>query len=86
VTGDESPDTKGPVEQHLFPLLRDRGVRFAQVARLGREEKDGWAVLSDTRQPRELHVRGRHRLSDEMRHAGTLPQCSTRRCSCKFKG
>jgi hypothetical protein len=85
-TGEEWPDTKQLVETHLFPLLRGHAVRFVQLARNGPREEDGWVILDDSTNPTTLHIEGKWRLSDELRAAGTLPQCSNRRCSMKYKG
>lgn len=87
MTGDEWQSSKVLVEAHLLPLLRDHRVRYVQVARLGKFQRDGIVVLSDTDQPRELYLEGAYRLSDELKRAGTVPTvCGTRKCSLKFKG
>ncbi|PYS87794.1 MAG: hypothetical protein DMF64_22450, partial [Acidobacteria bacterium] len=56
MTGDEWQSSKALVESHLLPLLRDRRIRYVQVARLGKFQRDGIVVLSDTDQPRELYL------------------------------
>jgi len=50
------------------------GIRVAQVARGGRLEKDGIVVLDDSTNPEKLHLKGAYKLSDELRHALTVPQ------------
>lgn len=86
-TGDEWPDTKQLVEQHLLPRMRAHQIRYVQVARAGHLEADGIAVLSDTREPYTVHLEGAYKLSQELRAAGTVPQfAGARRCSLKFKG
>lgn len=84
--GDEFTDTKRVVEAHLFPLFRDKGVRYVQLARSGPRQADGFTVLSDTRAPDTLHIEGVYRLSQELLTAGAGPQVASRRCSLKFKG
>jgi hypothetical protein len=87
MTGDEWQSSKALVESYLLPLLRDRRVRYVQVARVGKFQRDGIVVLSDTDQPRELYLEGAYKLSDELKRAGTVPTvCGTRKCSLKFKG
>ncbi len=88
MTGDEYPDTQRDVEEHLLPLLRKHGVRYVQVARAGRFERDGIVVLDDSRSPTKLYREGAWKLSDELRTAGTLParRGSQKLCTQKFKG
>jgi hypothetical protein len=87
MTGDEWPLTGTLVEAHVLPRLCDAGVRFAQVARGGRLQEDGIVVLDDTDFPRQLHIGGAYKLSEEMTAAGTVPQTGGNRlCSMKFKG
>lgn len=87
MTGDEWPRTGELVERHILPRLRDAGVRFAQVARGGRLQSEGIAVLDDTDRPHRLHLAGAYKLSAEMTAAGTVPQAGGNRlCSMKFKG
>lgn len=87
-TGDEYPDTKRDVEEHVLPRLRAAGVRFVQVARGGPFEKDGIVVLSDTTSPTTLHTEGHYKLSDELMTAGTVParRGTQKLCTQKFKG
>lgn len=86
-TGGEHPDTKWLCEQHLLPRMRARRMRYVQVARAGHLESDGIVVLSDTREPFEVHIHGAYTLAEELRSAGTVPQFSGNRiCSTKFKG
>ncbi len=86
-TGGEHPDTKWLCERHLLPRMRARRMRYVQVARAGHLEADGIVVLSDTREPFEVHIQGAYTLAEELRSAGTVPQFSGNRiCSTKFKG
>src|SRR5262249_54922831 len=57
-TGNEFPDTKRMVEEHVFPLMRGQGVRYVQLARAGLLRQEGIVVLSDTRRPEVLHTDG----------------------------
>ena len=83
-TGDEYPDSGLLVEQHILPRMRAHNVRYVQVARAGHLEADGIIVLSDTRAPREVHLDGAYKLSQELRAAGTVPQfAGEHRCSLK---
>lgn len=85
-TGDEWPDTKTLIEQHLLPRMCSHRVRYVQVARAGHLEADGIVVLADTREPHTVHLEGAYKLSQELRAAGTVPQyAGERRCSLKFK-
>ncbi len=85
-TGDEWPDTKTLIEQHLLPRMRSHCIRYVQVARAGHLEADGIVVLADTREPDTVHLEGSYKLSQELRTAGTVPQyAGERRCSLKFK-
>ncbi|QXJ25940.1 hypothetical protein AGRA3207_007509 [Actinomadura graeca] len=87
MTGDEWPVTGALVQLHVLPLLRRHRIRFAQVARDGPSQRDGIAVLDDSRDPRTLYLEGAYRLHEEMRAAGTLPQLGgARLCSAKSKG
>jgi hypothetical protein len=86
MTGDESDRTRWAMETHLLPLMREHGIRYVQVARAGRSETDGIEVLSDTRAPERMVMRGRVSLSDELLGAGTIPQVSNRTCSYRMKG
>lgn len=87
-TGEEFVDTKTLIETHVLPRMRYHRVRFVQVARAGPLESDGIVVLSDTRNPTKLHIKGAYRLSEELLSAGTVPQYASgcRRCSLKAKG
>ncbi|MFA6031258.1 MAG: hypothetical protein WC969_15520 [Elusimicrobiota bacterium] len=84
--GDEWPDTKRLVEEHILPRLREHGVRYVQIARAAMSMRAGVAVLDDSTSPRKLHIEGAFRLSDELRRASTLPVMANRRCTLKFKG
>jgi hypothetical protein len=85
-TGDEWPDTKTLIEQHLLPRMRAHHIRYVQVARAGHLEANGIVVLADTREPHTVCLEGAYKLSQELRAAGTVPQyAGERRCSLKFK-
>lgn len=85
-TGDEYPDSGMLVERHVLPRMRAHHIRYVQVARAGHLEADGIIVLSDTREPRKVHLDGAYKLSQELRAAGTVPQfAGEHRCSLKFK-
>lgn len=88
MVGDEFDSTARLVEEHVVPRLRAHGVRYVQVARAGRLERDGISVLSDSTCTDRLHVDGAYRLSEELAHAQTVPQyrAYARKCSIKFKG
>lgn len=88
MTGDEYEETRGLVERHVLPRLREHDVRFVQVARGGPSTADGVVVLSDSRSPERVHLEGVWRLSDELSSTGTVPQVAQgkRLCSLKFKG
>ena len=83
--GNEYPDQKILVEQHILPQLRAHRIRYVQVARAGHLEADGILVLDDTREPRKVHLEGAYKLSQELRSAGTVPQfAGAHTCSLKF--
>jgi len=87
MTGNEWPDTVELVERHILPRFRDAGVTFAQVARAGASQKEGIVVLDESDEPPRLYAEGAYKLSDELTHAGTIPQAAgSRYCSQKFKG
>ena len=80
--GDEYPDQKTLVEQHVLPRMRVHRIRYVQVARAGHLEADGIVVLDDTREPRNVYLDGAYKLSQELRAAGTVPQfAGEHRCS-----
>jgi len=86
-TGDEWSATGALVTRYVLPLMRDHGLRFAQVARKSRSQADGIVVLDDTRHPERLYLEGAYRLSQELIAGGTVPQAGgARRCSAKAKG
>lgn len=86
-TGDEWSVTGELVERFVLPLLRERRIRFVEVARNGPRESDGITVLQDTREPWRLHLDGVYRLSDEHHDSGTMPQASGHHtCAQKSKG
>lgn len=88
MTGDEFPDTRRQVVQHILPLLRQHKVRYVQIARAGLLKEDGVVTLSDTDQPTDVCIEGVFKLSQELMLAGTVPQVANGRrwCSMKFKG
>ena len=82
--GDEYPDQKMLVEQHVLPRMRAHRIRYVQVARAGHLEADGIVILDDTREHRKVHLDGAYKLSQELRAAGTVPQFAGEyRCSLK---
>lgn len=86
-TGNEFPSTKKLVEEHIFPLLRDYGVRYVQVARHGPRKSDGYAILDDSRNPQKLYVEGDYSLGEELFTSGTIPAyTAVHHCTMKFKG
>ncbi|MFX0580997.1 hypothetical protein [Nocardia nepalensis] len=90
-TGDEWSSTCDLVATHVFPLLREHGVRVVEVARAGPSAADGIVVLQDTRTPARLHPdadeHGYYALSTEHRANGVLPTLGGQRtCSAKSKG
>lgn len=79
-------DTIPHMEARALPMLREKGVRFVEVARRGPYEADGIVVLQDTRNPQKLHPDGVYKLSDELLRSGTVPQFGgEHRCAMKFK-
>ncbi|MFI5497158.1 hypothetical protein [Actinoplanes sp. NPDC051859] len=88
MTGEEYPRTEELMNAHLLPLMRRFEVRFVQVAALGPHVRDGYIVLSDSRQTERMIMRGPWRLSDELRANGTLPESAKhqRKCSIHAKG
>ncbi|GAA5091353.1 hypothetical protein GCM10023319_45130 [Nocardia iowensis] len=90
-TGDEWTSTCDLVTTHILPLLRERAIRFVEVARAGPSAADGVVVLQDSRCPVRLHPdadeHGFYALSAEHRANGVLPTLGGRRtCSVKSKG
>ncbi|SEM83217.1 hypothetical protein [Streptacidiphilus jiangxiensis] len=84
--GSEFRSTYAAVEQAILPRLRERRVRFVEVARRGPSLSQGYEVLSDSREPHRLHRRGRFTLLDEMEAGGTVPQAAGgNTCSLKHK-
>jgi len=85
MTGNEFPELKALVEEHILPRLREHGVRYVQVAR--ETAKETCAVLSDTTTPNTLHLSGAFTLRDECTATATIPQSGgCRKCSIKSKG
>jgi hypothetical protein len=79
-------DTIKHMTERTLPMIRERGIRFVELARRGPLEEDGIVVLQDTRQPVELHPDGVYKLSDELLRSGTVPQFGgEHRCAMKFK-
>lgn len=86
MTGQEWPETRQLVEEHLLPRMAAAKVRYLQVARRGPLEADGVEILSDTRTPDRLHAVGAWTLAHEMFDGGTVPQTTgDRLCSQHFK-
>ncbi|MEV7011747.1 hypothetical protein [Streptosporangium sp. NPDC051022] len=86
-TGNEWPETGRLVEQHIYPLLREHGIRTVQVARATSSQSDGITILGDTRTPERCYIAGAYTLAEEMFAAGTVPQTGgARLCSVKSKG
>jgi hypothetical protein len=86
-TGNEWPVTGKLATRHVLPLMREHGIRWAQVARAGPRRADGITVLDDTPQPAVVCLDGDYKLSDELTAAGTVPQAGgPRRCSMNAKG
>jgi hypothetical protein len=86
MVGAEWPDTGDDFEKYILPLFREHRVRFVQVARKGHLEKDGIAILDDSRATERLYLAGSYTLTQELESAGTVPQYgSEHRCSLKFK-
>ena len=80
---DEYRDIRHQVENYVFPLLADAGVRTVQVARNGPRAADGYSVLSDTRAPKRLvPERATWALSTKMLEAGTVPQVNPKKRTC----
>ena len=87
MTGDEWLATGPLVTEHILPRLRAHQIRWVQLARAGAAQGDGITILDDSRAPREVHLGGDWKLSDEMLAAGTVPQVAgSRKCSAKAKG
>ncbi|MEW6737786.1 MAG: hypothetical protein AB1489_41280 [Acidobacteriota bacterium] len=87
MTGDEFSDTGRLVNEYILPILRNRSIRFVQVARAGAKTEDGIVVLDDSLAPKKVFLKGAYKLSDELFNAATIPQISGKRlCSLKFKG
>lgn len=86
-TGDEWSLTGELVEEHILPLIRNKNVRFVEVARRGPSKADGVTILQDSRNPTEVHLDGDFKLSDENRLSGTMPILSGHHtCAQKSKG
>lgn len=86
LTGFEFPDTIAAVQKHVLPRLREKNVRYVQVARAGPRDGDGVAVVSDTTNPGKMFSRGPWTLMDELEANGTVPQfAGDHLCSLKYK-
>ncbi|MFF4989652.1 hypothetical protein ACFY19_20835 [Streptosporangium saharense] len=86
-TGHEWPETGHLVGEHIYPLLREHGVRTVQVARATASQSDGITILDDTRAPSHCYIAGDYTLAAELFAAGTVPQTGgARLCSVKSKG
>ncbi len=81
-TGSEWPETRLLVEEFMLPLLREHGVRFVQLARIGHLKADGFTVLDDSRNPEQLFARGPWTLWDDLESVGTVPQQAGTRKWC----
>jgi hypothetical protein len=87
MTGDQWATTGEHVTRYILPRLKAAGIRYAQVARRSAFQADGIVVLDDSPAPRQLHLDGAYKLSDELTAAGTVPQCGgARLCSCQGQG
>ncbi|RJQ66167.1 hypothetical protein D5S17_35670 [Pseudonocardiaceae bacterium YIM PH 21723] len=88
MTGEEHDRTGELMERHVLPLMREHNIRYVQLSRAGQAAHHRYSVLSDTRSPRLMHMRGPWRLSHEMRSGGTLPSVRNGRrwCSERAKG
>ncbi|MCX4792012.1 hypothetical protein OG369_39890 [Streptomyces sp. NBC_01221] len=86
LTGFEFPDTIAAVQKHVLPRLREKGIRYVQVARAGHRDGDGVEVVSDTTNPGKVFSRGQWTLMDELEANGTVPQyAGGHLCSLKYK-
>ena len=73
MTGEEFADTGRDMTVHILPLMREYAVRYVQVARRGPKQADGITILSDTRSPEVLFIKGDYKLSDELGASGVVP-------------
>lgn len=86
-TGDEWSVTGELVIGPRPALLRQRNVRFVELASKGPSRADGVAVLQDSRQPYRVHLEGVYKLSCENQDSGTIPILSGHHtCAQKSKG
>lgn len=88
-TGDEFPETKHLCETYILPLLRQLRVRLVQVGKAGPYRGDGYVVLSDTREPYEMHIRDEriHSLSSNMLMDGWSQRVGRPHiCAVRWKG
>jgi hypothetical protein len=85
--GSEGERTHDDREQHILPRLRQHGIRYLQVARRGRYERDGSRILEDARTPTRMYREGAYTLLEEMLTAGTIPQYAggPHLCALKWK-
>ncbi|GAA1956628.1 hypothetical protein [Amycolatopsis minnesotensis] len=86
VVGSEYDDTIRDCQNHIFPLLRDHGIRLVQLSRRGPRQHHGIKILYDTTTPRIMHRKGPWTLAQHNEMNGISPQLSDRRCSLNFKG
>lgn len=87
MTGDEYAAAENAMTRFVLPLLREHGIRYVQIGRAGQSDADGYLVLDDSRNPRQMHMAGPWRLSTELTAAGTIPTTAGPRwCSARAKG
>ena len=86
MTGDEHADTAQAMTDHVLPVMRRHRLRYVQLSRGGQTAAAGVTVLSNTRRPDRMHMRGPWALSDELTTSGTLPPVARRACSQRAKG
>jgi len=87
MTGDEYDSTGKLIEQYILPLCRQFGVRFVQLARGGRLERDGYSILDSSTNPQQLYLQGDYPLSQELISSGTIPRLGRPHfCAMKYKG
>ena len=84
--GNEWNDTGRDVDEYILPLLRNKSIRFVQVARHGHSSETGITILEDSHNPSRCFLEGDYKLSTELLDSGIVPQFGgEHRCSLKFK-